>query len=152
MREALTPLRFLSIATVGSLELRDDPMPWAVVAALQGIMGEFLTENSRVDEMSNVQTFAALFRRYHSECATDGALARALRFVLSDIRLPLSMEPHSVDSEELFTAAVDGFNYHDATRREHIEERRVRLILDDVSLPLLSSYTCTGIGKQSTCL
>ena len=132
VRALLQPIRFIGMATVALLEQPRETMPWSAVAALQGILGACFTVASRTDELSQVQTFAAYFRHFHSECTSDATLARTLRNIEGDIRLPSSMEPVSADTEELYSAAVDGIDYHNLTRRDQIEERRIRLLLSEV--------------------
>ena len=133
VRALMQPIRFIAMATVSFLEQSQQPMPWSAVAELQGILGQCFTFASRADELSQVQTFAAHFRHYHAECTSDATLARALRNIESDIRLPSAMENGCADTEELYSAAIDGIDYHNLTRRDQIEERRIRLLLSEVS-------------------
>ena len=86
----------------------------------------------RVDETSHMQDFAALFRARRPECTTDGALARALRTLSSDVRLPLELRPDILTPDALAEAAIDGLNYQSASRRTGIEERRVHLLVREV--------------------
>ena len=47
------------------------------------------------------------------------------------------MEPVSTDADELFAAAIDGLDYQNPARKLQIEERRIRLLLDEVSHTLI---------------
>jgi hypothetical protein len=82
-----------------------------------------------------VWDFAALFRARRPECtAEDGALARALRNIASDVRLPKELRPDTLTSDALAEAAIDGLNYQSSDRRPGIEERRVSLLVREVTL------------------
>ena len=136
-RAALTPIRFFNLATIAVMERPGDTMPWNALAVLQGILGNIFTVAARTDELSNVQAMAAHFRHFHPECPSDATLARALRNIEGDTRLPISMEPITTDADELFSAAIDGLDYQNPARKLQIEERRIRLLLDEVSLMLI---------------
>ena len=58
VRAELTPIRFMSLATVALLERPGDPMPWSALAVLQGILGNVFTVAARTNELSNVQAVA----------------------------------------------------------------------------------------------
>ena len=137
VRAALIPIRFFNLATIAVMERPGDTMPWNALAVLQGILGNIFTIAARTDELSNVQAMAAHFRHFHPECPSDATLARALRNIEGDTRLPISMEPVSTDADELFSAAIDGLDYQNPARKLQIEERRIRLLLDEVSLMLI---------------
>ena len=134
-REALTPLRFISLASVLRLEDADDELPWAALCSIMGAVGSYFTRQSRVVETTSVQTFAALFRAFHSECTTDATLALALRHFASSCTLPSDLLPATMGAAELQSAAVDGINYNVVSRRRKIEERRIVRLLDQVPTP-----------------
>ena len=131
-RAMLAQVRYLSLATVALLEDASTSTPWKAVVTVCVCVGGCLTSASRVDETSHMQDFAALFRARRPECTTDGALARALRTLSSDVRLPLELRPDILTPDALAEAAIDGLNYQSAARRTGIEERRVHLLVREV--------------------
>ena len=131
-RAMLAQVRYLSLATVALLEDASTSTPWKAVVTVCVCVGGCLTSASRVDETSHMQDFAALFRARRPECTTDGALARALRTLSSDVRLPLELRPDILTPDALAEAAIDGLNYQSASRRTGIEERRVHLLVREV--------------------
>jgi hypothetical protein len=131
-RRLLQPVRFLHLATVALLEDPHARCPWQAVTTLAACVGPCLTAPSRVDETSHMQEFAALFRARRSELTTDGALARALKNITSEVRLPPELRPDLLTPDALAEAAIDGLNYQSKDRRQGIEERRVALLVREV--------------------
>ena len=135
-RALLTQVRFLHLATVALLEDVNARNPWKTLTTLIACVGPCLTNASRMDETSHVQDFASLFRSRRPECTTDGALARALRTITSDVRLPYELRPATLSPTALAEAAMDGLNYQSMERRPGIEERRVDVLVRKVRSPL----------------
>ena len=138
-RELLTQVRFLHLATVALLEDGSARSPWKAMTTLIACIGPCLTNASRMDETSHVQDFASLFRSRRPECTTDGSLARALRTITSDVRLPYELRPATLSPIALAEAAIDGLNYQSMDRRPGIEERRIDLMVRKA--PFLRSAT-----------
>ena len=132
-RRLLSLVRYLHLATVGLLEDLHSRSPWRALVTLVSCVGASLTSASRTDETSHIQDFAALFRARRPECTADGALARALRNIASDVRLPKELRPDILTSDALAEAAIDGLNYQSLDRRPGIEERRVSLLVREVT-------------------
>ena len=132
-RRLLQPVRFLHLATVALLQDSQARSPWKAVATLAACVGPCLTTPSRLDETSHVQEFAALFKARRPESTTDGALARALKNIVSEVRLPPELRPDLLTLDALAEAAIDGLNYQSQDRRQGIEERRVRLLVREVT-------------------
>ena len=132
-RRLLQPVRFLHFATVALLQDSQARSPWKAVATLAACVGPCLTTPSRLDETSHVQEFAALFKARRPESTTDGALARALKNIVSEVRLPPELRPDLLTLDALAEAAIDGLNYQSQDRRQGIEERRVRLLVREVT-------------------
>ena len=133
-RRLLSLVRYLHLATVGLLEDLHSRSPWRALITLAACVGPCLTSASRADEVSHIQDFAALFRARRPECTTDGALARALKNIASDVRLPRELRPDVFTLDALAEAAMDGLNYQTLERRPGIEERRVLLLVREVTL------------------
>ena len=140
-RRWLEPVRFLHLATVTLLEDPHARCPWEAVTSLVACVGPCLTTASRVVETSHMQEFAALFRARRPELTTDGALARALKNIASDVRLPPELRPDLLTTDAIAEATIDGLNYSSSDRRQGIEERRVTLLVREVRLaaPSLAS-------------
>jgi hypothetical protein len=131
-RELLAQVRFVHLSTVALLEDVNARSPWKALTTLIACVGPCLTNASRMDETSHVQDFASLFRSRRPECTTDGALARALRTITSDVRLPHELRPATLSPTALAEAAMDGLNYQSMDRRPGIEERRVDVMVRKV--------------------
>jgi hypothetical protein len=130
LRATLRLVRFMSLATVALLEDTDSDMPWTALATAMSAVGPVFTQQSRGGETSRLQIFASLFRAFHTNCTTDGALAMALRDIASDTRLPSEIRPLSCNSAELYSAVMDGLYYNVVSKRRKIEERRILRLLE----------------------
>ena len=80
-----------------------------------------------------MQEFAALFRARRPESTNDGALARALKNIATEVRLPPELRPALLTLDALAEATIDGLNYQSPERRQGIEERRVSLLVREVT-------------------
>ena len=109
-RELLAIVRYLSLSTVALLEDSSSNTPWKALITLCACMGPCLTSASRLDETSHLHDFAALFKARRPECTTDGALARALKNISSDIRLPPELRPEVLTPDALAEASIDGLS------------------------------------------
>jgi hypothetical protein len=132
-RRMLEPVRFIHLASVALLEDINSRSPWKAVVTLVACVGPCLTHASRIDETSHMQEFAALFRARRPESTNDGALARALKNIATEVRLPPELRPALLTLDALAEATIDGLNYQSPERRQGIEERRVSLLVREVT-------------------
>ena len=132
VRRMLEPVRFIHLASVALLSDWSHS-PWKAMITLVACVGPCLTHASRLDETSHMQEFAALFRARRPESTSDGALARALKNIATEVRLPPELRPAVLTWDALAEATIDGLNYQSPERRHGIEERRVSLLVREVT-------------------
>lgn len=127
LRASLTPVRFISLATIPRLEAADDPAePWTIICELAGAFGAVLTQAARADEVGQLQIAVASIRAYQSRVTLDGPLALGLKTFMQSNRLPVQLRSDSVEAEVLSDDLLDGLRYR--TDKAAVEEKRIHLV------------------------
>ena len=130
-RQALAPIRFLSLVTIDRLEATSSPQPLMPFAILAGALGPCLTQAERQSETSSVHLMATFISTHLSSATTDGARAIKTKDFVMGNRLPRLLLAHGAGEDELRAELEEGREYRaDAAGRRSVESRRV-LLLDD---------------------
>ena len=125
-RAALTPLRFLSLVTVDSMEDAAGSLPLEGLCILIGALGPCQTQASRRVETSSVQLTAATIRMNipNGQTLSDGQLAVKVIAFVKGKRLPVQLRPAGVGEVELREELEDGIEYRRSDEgRRAIEEK-----------------------------
>lgn len=129
-REVLSPLRFLSLASVTRLENPMQALPrFGLLAHLIGAMGPCLTNAVRQDETTPIHFMTHCLRQAAGSTMRDGAMAFHLPEVIVSASLPDALQPHMAYPTDLMNEFIDALSYMGSTAaRESVEEKRVFLL------------------------
>ena len=125
-RADLTPLRFLSLVTVDSMEDAAGSLPLEGLCILIGALGPCQTQASRRVETSSVQLTAAtiLMNIPNGQALSDGQLAVKVIAFVKGKRLPVQLRPAGVGEVELREELENGIEYRRSDEgRRAIEEK-----------------------------
>ena len=143
-RAQLTPIRFLSLLAVPTVEEPTAPLPLGLLCAIVGALGPCLTQAARRVETSTVQLTAATLRLHLAHTApTDGLLAiKVVPFFKSKL-LPFQLRCIGVTEVELREELEDGIEYKRSDQGKlAIEEKRVHLLATGYATPFSHSSPC----------
>ena len=126
-RAALEQLRFLSLASVLTLEDSTSTLPSKATVFLVGLMGDCRTNDAaRTDEMADCQVAAAALRGLFAAGSAAGTMARGLKDSLLQCTLPDVYLPASSDPDTLLAQLRDGVTYHSSQAgRAQVERSRI---------------------------
>lgn len=129
-RESLSPLRFLSLASVTRLENPVQASPrFSLLVQLIGALGPCLTNAVLQDETAPIHFVVHCLKRSAGPNMRDGAMAFHLPEVISSASLPESLQPHVAKPTDLMGEFTDALLYMSSTAaRESVEEKRVLLL------------------------
>ena len=148
-RAQLTPIRFLSLLAVPTVEEPTALLPLGLLCAIVGALGPCLTQAARRVETSTVQLTAATLRLHLAHTApTDGLLAiKVVPFFKSKL-LPFQLRCIGVTEVELREELEDGIEYKRSDQGKlAIEEKRVHLLATGYATPFSHSSPCRRFGR-----
>ena len=149
-RALLTPIRFLTLLAVPSVEEPAAPLPLGLLCTIIGSLGPCLTQASRRTETSTVQLTTSTLRIHLAATApTDGLLAVKVAPFFKSKQLPLQLRGCGVTETELREELEDGIEYKRSDQgKRAIEEKRIHLLATGCAVP--RSVQCPALPAPSS--
>ena len=136
-RALLTPIRFLTLLAVPSVEEPAAPLPLGLLCTIIGSLGPCLTQASRRAETSTVQLTTSTLRIHLAATApTDGLLAVKVAPFFKSKQLPFQLRGLGVTETELREELEDGIEYKRSDQGKlAVEEKRIHLLAAGCAAP-----------------
>ena len=148
-RALLTPIRFLTLLAVPSVEEPAAPLPLGLLCTIIGSLGPCLTQASRRTETSTVQLTTSTLRIHLAATApTDGLLAVKVAPFFRSKQLPFQLRGLGVTETELREELEDGIEYKRSDQGKlAIEEKRIHLLATGCAAPRIA---CSPVARHGS--